>query len=533
MAAIATINPLNQFFALNGAPLNNGKLYFGEANKDPEQFPIQMYWDEAGLVPALQPIRTTSGYPARTGSPAILYCNSKYSLRVRQSNDVQVFYLAEAGSDVASAFGQFTPSNLTPSFVSSNSFTVTGDQTAILLPKLRLRLSVTSGFVYGTILTSVYGALTTVTLRMDTGQVLDAGLSSFDVSILKPTPSALPESTLPGAGIGISYTDGLPTISARVSLPINGGCQIAQQAVVAITAAYQYSQVDMHLAAVLAGTGLSGNLGQFAMTGAASGFGYGVSAGSWTTGNFNWQTRIQGVYTTRLNSKTVTVAAKIFQNTGGARNFKIALYKPTTTLDTFSAQTLLQTSANSSVPSSTATQISATFTLGASDATLGLAILVFDADAANTVVTKSYLISDWQIKAEQSASPFDLPEFDTELALCQKYYAKTFPYATAPAQNVTPGAVTNAIFARATTSNWGVQIRWNLPVPMRSMGTGITAVTYNPAAANANIRDNSAAGDVAITQVDVSGNSSVNVSSSISATAGNLIAIHITADCRL
>jgi hypothetical protein len=68
---------------------------------------------------------------------------------------------------------------------------------------------------------------------------------------------------------------------------------------------------------------------------------------------------------------------------------------------------------------------------------------------------------------------------------------------------------------------------------MRSYGTGITIVTYNPSAANSSIRDNSAPGDIAITQTDVSSNTSVNISSSASATAGNLVGIHITADCRL
>jgi hypothetical protein len=435
--------------------------------------------------------------------------------------------------DIASTTDQWIVYSAAPTYISATSFSLVGDQTNTFQAGRRLRTINAGGTVYSTIRSSSFAAgITTVTVINDSG-VLDANLSQVGYGLLSVTNPSIPQIISSGAGIAVNYTAGAPTISARVSLPINGGCQIAQQAVVAITAAYQYSQVDMHLAAVLAGTGLSGNLGQFAMTGAASGFGYGVSAGSWTTGNFNWQTRIQGVYTTRLNSKTVTVAAKIFQNTGGARNFKIALYKPTTTLDTFSAQTLLQTSANSSVPSGTATQISATFTLGASDATLGLAILVFDADAANTVVSKSYLISDWQIKAEQSASAFDLPEFYTELALCQAVYAKTFPYATAPAQNVTPGVVTNAAGSRAQTGNWGVQSRWNFPVPMRLYGGSVTIVTYNPSVANASIRDNTAATDIAVTQMDVSSNTSVNISSSASATAGDLVAVHITADCRL
>lgn len=97
MANVATITPLNQFFDTNGSPLTSGYLYFGLPNQDPEQFPVQMYWDEAGTIPALQPIRTISGYPSRAGSPAIIYGPDSYSLRVRSSSLVQVLYAPSLG----------------------------------------------------------------------------------------------------------------------------------------------------------------------------------------------------------------------------------------------------------------------------------------------------------------------------------------------------------------------------------------------------------------------------------------------------
>lgn len=110
MANVATITPLNQFFDTNGSPLNSGYLYFGSPNQDPEQFPVQMFWDAAGTVPALQPIRTISGYPSRAGSPAIVYGPDSYSLRVRNSASVQVLYAPELGgltssSDLAASGG--------------------------------------------------------------------------------------------------------------------------------------------------------------------------------------------------------------------------------------------------------------------------------------------------------------------------------------------------------------------------------------------------------------------------------------------
>ncbi len=234
MALIATINPLNQFFALNGDPLNNGKLYFGEVNKDPEQFPVQMYWDEAGLVPALQPIRTTSGYPSRTGSPAILYCATEYSVRVRQSNDVQVFYLPKGGVGSLS-FGQWVQSGITPVYSSPTTFTIVGNQTAAFEPRRRVRFSVTAGTVYGTIVSSVYGALTTVVMSMDSPGVLDAGLFSADLGLITATNTSLPTiiagmvtfctsapvpaSTTAYVGTSVYYTSEIPS-SFRA--PFNG-----------------------------------------------------------------------------------------------------------------------------------------------------------------------------------------------------------------------------------------------------------------------------------------------------------------------
>lgn len=103
MANVATITPLNQFFDTNGSPLNSGYLYFGSANQDPEQFPVQMYWDQAATIPALQPIRTISGYPSRAGSPAIIYGPDSYSIRVKNSASVQVLYAPVLGGLATSA----------------------------------------------------------------------------------------------------------------------------------------------------------------------------------------------------------------------------------------------------------------------------------------------------------------------------------------------------------------------------------------------------------------------------------------------
>ena len=75
-----------------GTPLDNGYLYFGTANLNPETNPITVYYDAAFTQPAAQPLRTSNGYVMRNGSPAILYANSYFSVTVRDKKKAMVIY---------------------------------------------------------------------------------------------------------------------------------------------------------------------------------------------------------------------------------------------------------------------------------------------------------------------------------------------------------------------------------------------------------------------------------------------------------
>ncbi|CAM2142722.1 Tail fiber domain-containing protein [Pararobbsia alpina] len=80
---------------------------------------------------------------------------------------------------------------LTPTYVSTTSFSLAGNQTAMYSVGRRVRCFVSAGTVYGTITASVYSSLTTVTVAIDSGN-LDSGLSEVDVGILNPAASSLP-----------------------------------------------------------------------------------------------------------------------------------------------------------------------------------------------------------------------------------------------------------------------------------------------------------------------------------------------------
>jgi hypothetical protein len=84
------------FTAADGQPLENGYLWLGTANLDPQTNPITVYWDADLTIVAAQPIRTSGGYPANNGTPARLYVNSDYSIRVQNKNGTLVYSAPEA-----------------------------------------------------------------------------------------------------------------------------------------------------------------------------------------------------------------------------------------------------------------------------------------------------------------------------------------------------------------------------------------------------------------------------------------------------
>jgi len=81
----------------------------------------------------------------------------------------------------------------TPTYVSSTSFTVTGDQTLIFQVARRLKTTNTGGTKYSTIVSSSYAAgLTTIVVRNDPGDQLDSGLSAVSYGLIETSPASIP-----------------------------------------------------------------------------------------------------------------------------------------------------------------------------------------------------------------------------------------------------------------------------------------------------------------------------------------------------
>ena len=76
----------------DGSPLN-GYLYFGNPGTNPELIEnrVQVYWDVAGTQPAAQPIRVSSGYAVRGGTPANVFAVGDFSASAKTLAGVLVY----------------------------------------------------------------------------------------------------------------------------------------------------------------------------------------------------------------------------------------------------------------------------------------------------------------------------------------------------------------------------------------------------------------------------------------------------------
>jgi hypothetical protein len=91
MSTIEVKPPYPAFAGADGQPLENGYIWIGTVNLNPQVNPIAVFWDDAQTIPAAQPIRTLNGYPVRNGTPARFYVTDDYSIQVLDSKGSVVY----------------------------------------------------------------------------------------------------------------------------------------------------------------------------------------------------------------------------------------------------------------------------------------------------------------------------------------------------------------------------------------------------------------------------------------------------------
>jgi hypothetical protein len=111
-------------------------------------------------------------------------------------------------------------------------------------------------------------------------------------------------------------------------------------------------------------------------------------------------------------------------------------------------------------------------------------------------------IAKAQLEIGSVATPLAVRSYTDELNLCRRYYQKTLPYATAPAQNAgITGALVNV---SATTSAGSIAFRVYLTPAVLAPPT---LITYNTSANDANWWDSNAGASRAVATAEITSES--------------------------
>lgn len=106
MSALSIQVPFPVFQDRDGQPLDNGYVWIGEPNLNPQTNPVVAYYDEALTIIAAQPLRTINGYVSRSGTPAQIYVDGvNFSILVQDSKGSFVYSFAEGTGISADASG--------------------------------------------------------------------------------------------------------------------------------------------------------------------------------------------------------------------------------------------------------------------------------------------------------------------------------------------------------------------------------------------------------------------------------------------
>lgn len=110
MTVLSVNHPYPILTDSDGQPLEDGYVWLGVANLDPQVNPIAAYWDSGLTQLAAQPIRTLNGYPSNNGTPGRIFVNSDFSIRVQNKKGSFVYGAATSNERLSSELFTFVQS---------------------------------------------------------------------------------------------------------------------------------------------------------------------------------------------------------------------------------------------------------------------------------------------------------------------------------------------------------------------------------------------------------------------------------------
>jgi hypothetical protein len=181
-----------QFFTSAGLPLSGGKINTYLAGTTTPQ---STFTDNTGVTPNANPIILDSA--GRYSNQIWMTAGISYKFVLTDSNNNIILTednLSGVNDTTSGVTSEWLPQS-TPTFISGTSFSVAGNQTATFQVGRRVQATLNSGLVYSTILTSVFGAVTTVTVANDS-TALDNTMSAVAVGLLGEVNPSVPANIL-------------------------------------------------------------------------------------------------------------------------------------------------------------------------------------------------------------------------------------------------------------------------------------------------------------------------------------------------
>jgi len=222
------------FSGTDGLPLENGYIWIGAANLDPQGNPITVYWDDALTIAAPQPIRTLNGYASRSGTPANIYVNSDYSIRVQDSKGSAVYSNLFVSAFVTTemlADGAVT----TPKIADGAVTTIKIADLSVTTGKLADNSVTTAKIVDLNVTTAKLAANAVTTakitdLNVTTGKLADNAVTTIKITDANVTTAKIADANITAAKLNGAQSGSAPIYGARAWVNFNGTSTVAIRA---------------------------------------------------------------------------------------------------------------------------------------------------------------------------------------------------------------------------------------------------------------------------------------------------------------
>lgn len=237
--------------------------------------------------------------------------------------------------------------------------------------------------------------------------------------------------------------------------------------------------------------------------------------------------RIESAIARRLAGKTAVLSARIANSVLSSVTWTAYRANAADAFGTLASPTRTQIATGAFTVNSTLTRYQASFSIPSLGENGIEIVFTVGAQTAGT-----FEVAEVQLEEGTVATPFEVVPLPYDLSLCERYYEKTFPINTAPAQNA---GVAGCQFQSQLTTGSNVMAFGTLFRTRKRSGSTPTVTLYNPSAANSQPRN--------VTQsADCNGFGASNQSDSgflitgqclAAGAVGNTIAYHWTAEAEV